>query len=77
MEETINCLGNEILVHKSMYLSLMGWPGIYSIWFSQLEGDKDSFSLDGGFSVLIAVILIRDNWGAVIENYLTSLISEI
>ena len=61
----------------SAYLSPMGWPGIYSICFSQLEGDKDSLSLDGGFSVLIAIRLIRDNWGAVIENYLTSLISEI
>ena len=55
----------------------MGWFGIYSICFSQLEGDKDSLSLDGEFSVLIAVKLIRDNLGAVIGNYLTSLISEI
>ena len=55
----------------------MGWPGIYSICFSQLDGDKDSLSLDGGFSVLITVRLIRDNWGAVIENYFTSLVSEI
>ena len=39
----------------------MGWLGIYSICFSQLDGDKDSFSLDEGFSVLIAVRLIRDN----------------
>ena len=43
------------------YLSPMGWPGIYSICFSQLDGDKDSISLDGGFSVLIAVRLLRDN----------------
>ena len=42
-----------------------------------MEGDKDSLSLDEGFSVLIAVRLIRDNYGTVIENYLTSLISEI
>ena len=55
----------------------MGWPGIYSICFSQLEGDKDSLSLDGGFFVLIAVRLIRDNCRSIIENYLTSLISEI
>ena len=55
----------------------MGWPGIYSICFSQLEGDKDSLSLDEGFSVLIVVRLIRDNYEAVIGNYLTSLISEI
>ena len=55
----------------------MGWPGIYSIYFSQLDGDKDSFSLDGGFSILIAVRLIRDNLEAVIENYPNSLVSEI
>ena len=61
MEENINCLGNEVLVHKSAYLSPMGWPGIYSICFSQLEGNKDSLSLDGGFSVLITIRLIRDN----------------
>ena len=59
------------------YLSPMGWPGIYSLYVSQLDGDKDSLLLDGGFSFLIAVRLIRDNWKAVIENYLTSLIGEI
>ena len=61
MEGNINCLGNEVLVHKSAYLSPMGWPGIYSICFSQLEGDKDSLSLDEGFSILIAIRLIWDN----------------
>ena len=55
----------------------MGWPGIYSICFSQLDGDKDSLLLDEGFSFLIVVRLIRDNWKAVIENYPTSLIGEI
>ena len=55
----------------------MGWPGIYSICFSQLDGDKDSLLLDGGFSFLIAVRLIRDNWKSVIENYYTSLIGEV
>ena len=75
MEENINCLGNEVSVHKSTYLSPMGWPGIYSICFSQLDGDKDSLLLDGAF--LIAVRLIRDNWKAVIENYPTSLVGEI
>ena len=55
----------------------MGWPGIYSICFSQLEGGKDSLSLDGGSSVLIAIRLIRDNEGAIIENYPTSLIGEV
>ena len=55
----------------------MGWPGIYSICFFQFDGDKDSFLLDGGFSFLVAVILIRDNWKAVIENYPTFLIGEI
>ena len=29
-------------MHMSTYLSPMGWPGIYSICFSQLDGDKDS-----------------------------------
>ena len=42
-----------------------------------MDGDKDSLLLDGGFSFLIVVILIRDNWKAVIENYLTSFIGEI
>ena len=34
---------------------------IYSLFFSQLDGCKDSLSLDGGFSTLIAIRLIRDN----------------
>ena len=55
----------------------MGWPGIYIICFSQLDGGKDSLSLYGGFSALIAIRLIRDNYGAVIEDYPTSLIGEI
>ena len=55
----------------------MRWPGIYSICFSQLDGDKDSLLLDVGFSFHIAARLIRDNWKAVIENYHTSLIGEI
>ena len=73
MREKIDCLEGECVA----YLSPMGWPGIYSICFSQLDGDKDSLLLDGEFSFLIAVRLIRDNWKAVIENYPTSLISEI
>ena len=64
--ENINCLENEVLVHKSAYLSQMGWPGIYSMCFSQLDGDKDSLLLDGGFFFLITVRLIKDNWKAVI-----------
>ena len=48
-------------MHKSAYLSPMGWPCIYSISFSQLDGDKDSLLLDGGFSFYIDVRLIRDN----------------
>ena len=73
MKENINCLEGEC----SAYLSPMGWPGIYSICFSQLDGGKDSFPLDGVFSVFIAIGLIRDNEGAVIENYPASLIGEI
>ena len=42
-----------------------------------MDGEKDSLLLDEGFSFLIAVRLIRDNWKAVIENYPTSLICEI
>ena len=77
VEENINCLGNEVLVHKSAYLSPMGWLGIYSRCFSQLDSDKDSLLLDRGFAFFIAVKLIRDNWKAVIGNYPTSLICEI
>ena len=55
----------------------MGWPGIYSICFSQLDGGKDSFSLDGVFSAFIAIRLIRDNEGANNEDYPTSLVGEI
>ena len=55
----------------------MGWPVIYSICFSQFDGGKDSFLLDEGFSFLIVVRLMRDNWKTVIRNYPTSLIDEI
>ena len=73
MKENINCLEGEC----SAYLLPMGWPGIYSICFSQLDGSKDFFPLDGAFSAFIAIGLIRDNEGAVIENDHTSLIGEI
>ena len=56
-KEKINCLEDEF----SAYLSPTGWPSIYSRCFSQLDGDKDSFLLDGGSSFLIDVRLIRDN----------------
>ena len=56
-EEKMNYLESEF----SAYLSPMGWHGIYSSCFSQLSGDKDSLLLDGEFSFLIAVRLIRDN----------------
>ena len=55
----------------------MGWPDIYNICLSQLDSGKDSFPLDGVFSAFIVIRLIRDNEGAVIENYPSSLISEI
>ena len=45
--------------------------------FSQFDGDKDSLLFDRGFSFLITVRLIRDNWKAVIGNYPTSLIGKI
>ena len=56
-KENIKCLESEF----SVYLSPMGWLGIYSRCFSQFEGDKDSLLLDGGFYFLIPVRLIRDN----------------
>ena len=56
-KQTITCFEGEF----SAYLSPMGWPGINSRCFSQLDGDKDSLLLDGGFSFLIAIRLIRDN----------------
>ena len=40
-----------------------------------MDGDTDSLLLDGGFSFLIAVRLIWDNYKVVIGNYSTSLIS--
>ena len=73
MEENINCLEGECFA----YLSPMGWPGIYSICFSQLDDGKDSFPLDEVFTAFIAVGLIRDNEGVVIKNYPSSLIGEI
>ena len=57
VERKNNCLESEC----SAYLSPMGWPDVYSRCFSQLDDDKDSLLLDEGFSVLISVILIRDN----------------
>ena len=56
MREKINCLEGKC----SAYLFPIGWPGIYSICFSQLDGGKDSLSLDGGFSALIAIRLITE-----------------
>ena len=55
------------------------WGGLVFIVyiFSQLDGDKNSLLLDGGFSFFIAIRLIRDNWKVVIGNYPTSLICEI
>ena len=55
----------------------MGWPDIYSICLSQLDGGKDFFPLDEVFSAFIAIDLLSDNEGAVIENYPSSLIGEI
>ena len=38
------------------------WGGlVFIVFFSQLDGDKDSLVLNGGFSFLIAVRLISDN----------------
>ena len=73
LREKINCLEGEC----SAYFSPMGWPGIYSICFFQLDGGTDSFPLDVVFSIFIAIGLIRDNEEAIIKNYPTSLIGEI
>ena len=35
------------------YLLPMGWPGIYSVYYSQLKGSKDSFPFDGIFLAFI------------------------
>ena len=35
------------------YLSPMGCPSIYSVYYSQLEGSKDSFPLDKIFLAFI------------------------
>ena len=57
MREKIDCLEGECFC---VYLSPMGWPGIYSTYYSQLECSKDSFPLDEIFS---AFINIRFNKG--------------
>ena len=61
MKEKINCLEGEC----PAYLLPMGWPGIYSICFSQLDGGKNYFPLNGVFSAFIVIGLIRDNEGVV------------
>ena len=51
MREKTYCLGGECFA----YLSPMGWPGIYSICYSQLEGSKDFFPFDRIFSAFIDI----------------------
>ena len=41
------------MLHRFAYLSPMGWPGIYSVYYSQLEGSKDSFPFYGIFLAFI------------------------
>ena len=41
------------MLHMFAYLSPMGWSGIYSVYYSQLEGSKGSFPLDGIFLAFI------------------------
>ena len=62
---------------KFVYLSLTGWPGIYSGGFSQLDGDKDSLLLDAGFSLIIAVRLIRITRKQLLRIILLHLLVEI
>ena len=52
------------------------WPDIYSICLSLLDGGQDSFPLDEVFSAFIAIGLLWDNEGAVVENYPSSLIGD-
>ena len=47
------------MLHMFAYLSSMGWPGIYSVYYSQLEGSKDFFSIGWDISCLYR-ILVRD-----------------
>ena len=41
------------MLHMFAYLSPIGWPGIYSVYYFQLEGSKDSLPLDGIFLAFI------------------------
>ena len=45
----MDCLEGECVA----YLSPMGWPGIYSVYYSQLEDSKDSFPFDEIFLAFI------------------------
>ena len=74
MREKKDCLEGECFC---VYLSPIERPGIYSIRFSQLDGDKDSFPLAEVFSAFITIGLLRDNEEAVIEDYPISIIGEI
>ena len=41
------------MLHMFAYISPMRWPGICSVYYSQLEGSKDYFPLDGIFLAFI------------------------
>ena len=55
LRENIDCLETNVFA----YLSSVGWPVIYSICFSQLDGSKDSFPLDGVSFAFIVIGLIK------------------
>ena len=55
----------------------MGWPGIYSMRFSQFEGDKDFPHWMGYFLPLSVSNSIRDIEGVVYLELPFSLIGEI
>ena len=42
-----------MFAYEYAYLSPMGWPDKYSVYYSQLEGGKDSLPLDGIFLAFI------------------------
>ena len=41
------------MLRRVAYLSPMGWPGLYRVYYSQLEGSRDSFPLYGIFLAFI------------------------
>ena len=49
-EKKKECL---VLAFSFAYLSPLGWPHIYNVYYSQFEGCKDSFLLDEIFLAFV------------------------